>query len=337
MNANAPPPPSEGRPQLIAVIDCEEEFDWRYPLRGTPHTLRSTAMLAPLQAIMDRHGLCPTYVVDHAVAADAQAWRPLRDWRERGLCAIGAHLHPWVTPPFEEAANLANSFQANLPPSLERAKIETLVALLEQRFGERPSIFRAGRFGVGDATAATLAALGFTIDASIMPHYSYAMEGGQNFRAAPTAPFWFGPDDALLEIPVTAGFVGAAWRAGPRLQRIVEGRAAEAVHLGGLLSRGGIFARLRLTPEGMRPAELQALVRALLRRGERVFHLTFHSSSAVPGGNPYARGEADCRRIAACLDAFLGFFLGEIGGIATTPHAILAQARARRDSLSPAR
>lgn len=327
-------PPLEQRPQLVVVVDCEEEFDWAQPLRGTPCSVRSTAEIEPLQRILNKHGVRPTYVVDYQVASDESACRPLRTWRDDDCCGIGAHLHPWVTPPFGEEPSIANSFQANLPPALERAKIESLVALLEQRFDERPTIFRAGRFGIGSETASMLVDLGFEIDVSFMPHYSYREQGGRDFRTAPMAPFWLGPGQSLFEIPVTAGFTGIAWRAGPWVQRLVETKLAESVRLGGLLSRSFILSRLRLTPEGMHLGEIKELTRALLRRGQSVFHLTLHSTSMVLGGNPYVRDEGDRQRLVEWMDAFLAFFMHEIGGVPATPHEILMHARAGRSANS---
>ncbi len=146
------------------------------------------------------------------------------------------------------------------------------------------------------------------------------------------SPFWLGPSQSLLEIPVTAGFTGVAWRAGPWIQRLVDMKLAESVRLGGLLSRCFVLSRLRLTPEGMLLDEIKKLTRALLRRGQRVFHLTLHSTSMVLGGNPYVRNEGDRQRFVAWMNAFLGFFIHEVGGVPATPHEILMHARATRSA-----
>ena len=45
-----------------------------------------------------------------------------------------------------------NSYHCNLPPELERAKIEALTEAIEAGFGARPTIFKAGRYGFGPNT-----------------------------------------------------------------------------------------------------------------------------------------------------------------------------------------
>ena len=75
-----------------------------------------------------------------------------------GRCQIGAQLHPWVTPPFDEIVNPHNSFACNLPPSSEFAKPKTLTEALSKRFGVRPATYRAGRYGIGPNTVKALSA-----------------------------------------------------------------------------------------------------------------------------------------------------------------------------------
>ena len=61
-------------------------------------------------------------------------------------------------------------------------------------------------------------------------------------------------------------------------------------------------------------AELRRLTRSLLARGQRVFCLSYHSPSLVPGNTPYVRNEQDVKRFLATIDLYLEFFTDEIGG-----------------------
>ena len=66
--------------------------------------------------MFDRLGLVPTYVIDYPVATQPERLRAAAgDLGTSGRCTIGAHLHPWVNPPFNEAVTAANSFTCNLP------------------------------------------------------------------------------------------------------------------------------------------------------------------------------------------------------------------------------
>ena len=62
-----------------------------------------------------------------------------------------------------------------------------------------------------------------------------------------------------------------------------------------LLARGGLLNRVALTPEGIPIAEALEAVRQLLDDGTRLFSLSFHSPSLVPGHTPYVRDAADLR------------------------------------------
>ena len=60
---------------------------------------------------------------------------------------MGAHLHPWVTPPHEEVVCLVNSYPCNLPDDLERRKLRVLSDAIEARLGRRATVYKAGRHG----------------------------------------------------------------------------------------------------------------------------------------------------------------------------------------------
>ena len=76
---------------------------------------------------------------------------------EAGECDVGTQLHPWVNPPFDEAVTPANSFTGNLPVPLQRAKLHALTDAIEAATGMRPTVYRAGRYGIGRHTARLLA------------------------------------------------------------------------------------------------------------------------------------------------------------------------------------
>jgi hypothetical protein len=129
------------RPELLIVVDTEEEFDWSAPFSRANVSTRSIPAQAAAHEIYDRLGIVPTYVLDHPVATDPAAVEFLGALRREGRAEIGAHLHPWVSPPHVEEVTTRNSYHCNLPPALERAKIEMLTATIAEAFGERPTIF----------------------------------------------------------------------------------------------------------------------------------------------------------------------------------------------------
>jgi hypothetical protein len=317
-------------PELIIVVDTEEEFDWTAPFaRGNVATASIPAQ-ARAHDIYDRFGVVPTYVIDYPVATDPVAVAFLKGLRDAGKAEIGAHLHPWVTPPHEEEVTRFNSYHCNLPPALERAKIEALTAAIERGFGERPKVFKAGRYGFGETTRKTLAELGYVVDCSVVPHTSFADDGGPSFLGSPDRPYWLDEARGLLEIPLTVGFIGPAAALGPKAGGLFTHPRAARLRVPGALARSGLLARSRLSPEGV-PAEEQCrLLAAMAKRGHRLFSLTYHSPSLAPGHTPYVRDEAGLAAFLAGIETVLTYFRDELGGSFTTASRVQADWAARR-------
>lgn len=320
ISANLPAELSaESPPLLLVVVDTEEEFDWSRPLDRHSTGVLAMAEQHRAQEVFARYGVVPTYVVDYPVATDEAAVRHLRAFFDEGLCGIGAHLHPWVNPPHDEAVTAFNSYPGNLPAELEREKLRTLTAAIERNFGRRPTVYKAGRYGVGPNTAGILAELDYEVDTSVMPYTSFATDGGPDFRQFGPRPFWIGADRRLLEIPTTRGFHGALAARGPSLFPMVSGAAGMAVRAPGILARTGLLECIRLTPEGADFAALRRLTRSLVAQGLRVFCLAYHSPSLAPGNTPYVRDKRDLRRFLETIDRYCKYFVEEIGGRPTTP------------------
>src|SRR5690242_5590627 len=106
-------------PALLTVVHTEEEFDW-----SVPHDPRCTAVthlrdIGRVQEIFARYEAKPTYTVDFPVADEAAAVDAIQAGVGGANVTIGAHLHPWVNPPVEEAVSVRNSYPGNLPRELE--------------------------------------------------------------------------------------------------------------------------------------------------------------------------------------------------------------------------
>lgn len=108
---------------LSVVVDTEEEFDWTKPFDRNATGVSHMREIGRLQGVFEECGIVPTHVIDYPIATQQESIRPLKEYAEAGRAAIGAHLHTWVTPPFEEEVTARNSFQGNLTRELERAKL----------------------------------------------------------------------------------------------------------------------------------------------------------------------------------------------------------------------
>ncbi|MBV9179683.1 MAG: glycosyltransferase, partial [Acidobacteria bacterium] len=280
---------ASGRPILVIAIDTEAEFDWRGPFLRTLTSVHNLRNQAKAQEIFDRFGVRPIYLVDYSVATQPEGYLPVRDILRSNRCEIGAHLHPWVTPPFDEVLSNRTSFSQNLPTFLQKEKLARLTEAITANLGVQPISYRAGRYGVGEEIADILGSLNYSIDMSVDPGIDMRHRDGPDFRRALDRPYWFGRQGGLLEIPSTSGFTGLIAHSGfPKSFSIGAYRQIARPRLNDMYSVG-IFARLRLleriplTPEGVTLGELRRVTTTLLSRGQRIFVFNYHSSSLLPG------------------------------------------------------
>ncbi len=219
-----------------------------------------------------------------------------------------------------------NSYPGNLPFELEREKLVQLTRSIENNIGVRPRIYKAGRYGVGRATAHILAELGYEIDVSVVPGTNLSCKFGPDFSRCRASPYWFGKEPPLLEIPLSIGYTGLLADTGSVAYTLTMNEGLKAFHVPGILARLGVVERITLTPEGISFEEQRRLTRALLRKGHRVFSFTYHSPSLAPGNTPYVRSEADLQSFLGRIEQYLQFFIEEIGGSTATPFEVKALA-----------
>ena len=332
MGFPVPPPSADERivwpgpfgTRFTIFCDVEEEFDWRGPFRRDAWSTRAMAAFPAAHQRFVAAGCGLACMVDHPIATDPAAVAALACAAEGGRSTIGAQLHPWVTPPFDEPLGPVNSYAGNLPPALEAAKIDRLTAAIAAAFGRAPIAFRAGRYGIGPATLPLLAARGYRLDSSVRARYDYRGDGGPDFRRVGNAAF---RRNGMVELPFTTVHAGLLRGAGQRLYRA----AARLPRGAGLLARARLVSRVSLTPEDMPLADALAAIEVAVGEGERLLAFSFHSPSLAPGHTPYVRDAADLLAFWRWWDAVLGP-LARLG----VAHASLAEILAAADH-SPGR
>lgn len=284
--------------RFIVWVDVEEEFDWSAPLDRRHSAVTAMRAMPDAHARFAERGVGLACMVDHPVASDPAAVDILRAVVADGRSSIGAQLHAWVNPPYV-GAQAGDSYAGNLAPALEAAKLDVLTDLLHDAFGRRPLAYRAGRYGIGPATAALLANRGYRIDASIRSRYDYSGDLGPDFSAIGGDAYRIG---SLIEVPLTTVFTGRLRHAGamlyPLLGRLPHGRGAFA--------RSGLLQRIALTPEDMPIEDAVEAVRIAVGEGrQRLLSLSFHSPSLQAGHTPYVRDADDLARFWTWWDRML--------------------------------
>ena len=302
-------------PCLIVTVDTEEEGLWGGEYRQSGNTVENIRGVPRFQELCDRHGVKPTYLIDAPVAEDDAAVELVRAIQDDDRAEIGAHVHPWCNPPYEEELSARNSYLCNLPEPLQRAKLAWITDRIESQFGRRPTSFRAGRYGLDITGARILHDLGYLVDSSVIPFTDYSSDGGPNFENAPYAPYFVDGHDLctphgtgfLLEVPVSVGFNRADFARAHAIRRACTSPWLRRIHAEGILDRLGVVRRIKFSPEQADTRRMKQLVDAYLAQQAPAMVMMFHSSSLVPGYSPYVKTEEDLRRFESRLGELFAF------------------------------
>lgn len=283
---------------LLVTIDteCDHDPSW---VRSKPLSFRSVVEGVPdrLQPVFCDVGAVPTYLLTVEVLEDRESVDVLRQLQ--GPFEFGTHLHSAFVDPekkFHDYAGVDSpDFQCHCRPEVEYQKLNNLTRAFESCFGYRPASFRAGRFGAGPNTIASLERLGYSVDTSVTPHMLWRHpDGDVDYRAAPGQPYFpsrgsivragNGNAHRVLEIPVT---MKRRWFRGPRW-----------------------FRPWFSSVDGMKNVVRDQLARF----GERrvlVLNMMFHSMEIIPKASPYPQTEEDVRRFLDDLSSVLYWCAGE--------------------------
>src|SRR5476651_685621 len=129
--------------RFFITIDTEED-DWG-AYRSSGFSVENIGQIPRLQDLFNRYGAIPTYLVTYPVVTDDAARGMFLNFLAMNRCEIGAHCHPWNTPPFEEEINVRHSMLCNLPYATVQKKIAALQSEIAQSLDVVPKSFRAGR------------------------------------------------------------------------------------------------------------------------------------------------------------------------------------------------
>jgi len=298
---------------LLITVDTEED-NWGYVRDEI--SVHNIEYLYLCQEIFDRFSIRPIYLCTWSVLSDKHATRVLKEIYKDCKCYIGAHLHPWNTPPLKEELCAYNSHAKNLSYDLIERKVMNLTDLIETQFQISPIIFRTGRWALGENVLMVLEKLGYKIDTSVSPFTNWEQYGkGQNFRSFPYLPYYLDSNrpiykplrapSSILEIPVSIGFNRQPYSFWSNIFFLCEYPLLKLIKLRGILAKTGILRKIWLSPEQADARQMLSLTRVLLKSGINLLNLTFHSTSLKPGLSPFVKNEKDHRRFLGSLEEYL--------------------------------
>jgi hypothetical protein len=281
--------------ECAVVIHAEEEFDWYGKFnRHNDEITHHRELLTTVHKLLEV-GAKVTLALDYAFINSSQGKQAIE-----ALVALkstniefASHLHPWVTPPFDECADDGtitefHSYPGNLDKSLEFEKLKTLTLAIESLTGVRPFTYLAGRYGIGKNTYTILNELGYTIDISPSAYSDFRADGGPDFRTTTNQHF---QNSNVAIFPHTSAFISKLtplsnyFNNNPEAYRKFETSLPLriAAKLLGL-------KKLRFSTEGVQIRDLKKIVSTLRDNGQQELILSLHSSSLKPGLTPYTSG-----------------------------------------------
>lgn len=331
-----------GADEIVVLVSVDTEEDNWSPARERISTA-NVRQLPKLNDTFGRLGVRPTYFVTHSVAVSDES-RIIGELSNCDFVEIGAHLHPWNTPPLTEAFVPRHTMLLNLPPTLQRAKLECLTRELQHCLaGRRPTSFRAGRWGLGCDTIGVLLECGYTVDSSVTPYTNWGADEGADYFGAPVNAYRLdeGADvrcpvvgGRLFEVPPSFGFNRAPLEFWAGVHRMLSSRPCHELLLDRIAAATGLLRHVTLSPETDLVDGMVDLTRALLASDAHHLHLYLHSPSLCPGLTPFVRTAKDLVRFLATIEEYferISAFVN-VRFATLSEAALLLDGRAVRDS-----
>ena len=304
----------DGKTSVVITIDTEPDDAWTNHLNPS---VANVAGLMRLHTLLDQYGAKATLLATYRTVQDDKACEVLQTLASAHGAEIGAHLHPWETPPFMESGIDAKyaTFPHELPLDVFTQKLRCLTETITQRLTV-PTSYRAGRWGLAPQHIAVLEAMGYLCDTSVTPWIDWSDTfgvppsirgaGGVDYRRAPLRPYRMDHENvlregtaALLEIPVTVGFVRPApafvWRTYAFLPQLPRR----------LLRKTGLLRPVWALPAQWDGAHLMGMLRSWLACPRGVLNIACHSSELTLGASPRSRTNEEVDEIFARVAAML--------------------------------
>ena len=276
-------------PKIYCVITIDTEadhsFNWK---KSNPLSFNSITDAIPLtlDPLFKKYGAVATYLLTTEVLENSVAVEVLKGIKN---CELGTHLHPEYIEPdkefFDYCGTYSFRFSCNYPANIENEKIANITRLFKEKLGYSPIVYRGGKFGFNDNTAAALSSLGYLVDTSVTPKISWKKLGGPDFRNFPDQPYevYNKNNGRLLEVPVTIMFFGF-------LRKILN----RPTWLRPTFSSGDRMKKL-----------IDKFIHVHYYSHAVILNIMFHSMEFYAGASPYSETEEDCRRLVDNLEKTL--------------------------------
>ncbi len=298
--------------KLLVTIDVEEEGLFNGQYRSGKASVENVTKLSLLDPIFEKLSIRPTLLVSYQVASHKPHQEYLMQLCEKWKGEIGAHLHPWNTPPLQSLPFTHPVPSQLIPKELLKEKLDTLLQTLSQ-MGVKPHSFRMGRFSLGPKMFSLLEQSEIKVDSSIVP--TRKTYGGPEYLVAPVDPYFPDPQDlsasgnsSLLEVPLTVlPIVPGITNFLEKISNAYPASSSIAAWFSQYL--GSIPAQ----PMAVGLNRMKTAVRIHRYRGGNVVVIYFHSSELMPGCSPQHPTQKHVERFLAKMERFLSWVIDDLG------------------------
>lgn len=298
--------------KLIITIDTEED-GWGDYTEGSTG-VSNIEMVPELQGILESFNARPTYLVSYPVAKDPKSAELFKRLVQEGKAEVGAHCHPWNTPPFLSQNGERTSMMCNLSSELQYKKLTVLHEAIIDNIGVEPTSFRAGRWAFNSDVAGNIRSLGYRVDTSITPYVDWSASYGPDFSLCSPRHYRFSTDDIftpkdrgdLLEVPATIGFLQKDFHLANTIHRRF-GTILKRTKFNGLMWRLGLINKVWLSPDVSSTPLMIKLAERMDEEGYGYINMSFHSPSLVSGLTPFTKTPGDKTAFLEKIRGFLSW------------------------------
>ncbi len=281
------------KPAFLITIDTEGDNLWAAPTRITTE---NSKFIPRFQQLCEKYGLQPTYLTDYHMVRCPLFVDLARKWMLQRSAEIGAHMHPWNTPPIHHITDnddACGPYATEYPPELVEEKFTFLTRLLEHTFQAKMISHRAGRWGFDGNYAKALLRHNYIVDCSVTPGVSWQSSkgnpngnGGPDFTNAPSYPYFLDLNDvcrpgdsSLLELPVT--IMSPAPEAIDNFRSKLSPRSLVRRALNRVYP-----PKTWIRPNGHNGKHTVTVLKKAVDEGRPYAEFMLHSSELMPGGSP---------------------------------------------------
>lgn len=280
-------------------IDTECDMpNWK-PLESPK--IENIKELPKLHDLLDKYEIRPTYLITYPIADLPLGIDTIKSLIKRNNCEIGAHLHPWTTPPISKDEIENATFPFQLSNSLHKLKLINQTKKIQSTFKLKPISYRAGRFGQNAEGLKIIEELGYKVDSSITPLTNW----GTDFRQANLEPYF--PDfnnickpgsSRVLEVPVTID---------ANLPKFIKKyyRYNSETIMAGLKYIG--LKKIMLWPPNSSSKDMIKLSARLIYKKSPVINLISHSNELSISSSPFHKNSTDLVKYYKKLEEFFAF------------------------------